>query len=77
MTTPKRERPARTIVLPLARIARLHALAEADGITVTEMIERMINEHVAAGRLPGTPRAWRLSPPLATSGSRSGTSRFP
>ncbi|PVE20886.1 hypothetical protein DC522_29740 [Microvirga sp. KLBC 81] len=52
MTTPKRERIASTIILPAERIAQLRTFAEAEGITITELIERWINAEIAAERLP-------------------------
>jgi hypothetical protein len=39
-------------VLPAERIAQLRTLAETEGGTITEMIERWINTEIAAGRLP-------------------------
>jgi hypothetical protein len=41
-------------MLPVERVAQLRALAAADGTTITETIERLINEQIAAGRLPDT-----------------------
>ncbi|MBL0406555.1 hypothetical protein JKG68_21590 [Microvirga aerilata] len=41
-----------TIMLPGARVAQLRALAEADGTTISEVIDRLINAEIAAGRLP-------------------------
>jgi hypothetical protein len=52
MTIPKRERTTSTIVLPAERIAQLRTFAEAEGITITELIERWINAEIAAERLP-------------------------
>jgi hypothetical protein len=52
MSTPKRDRPASTITLPAERIAQLRTLAETEGDTITEVIERWINAEIAAGRLP-------------------------
>jgi hypothetical protein len=51
MSTSNRDRPARTILLPAERIAQLRTLAEADGCSITEVIERWINAEIAAGRL--------------------------
>jgi hypothetical protein len=41
-------------MLPVERVAQLRALAAADGTTITETIERLINEQIAAGRLSDT-----------------------
>lgn len=43
-----------TITLPGERAAQLRALADADGTTISEVIERLINSEIAAGRLPDT-----------------------
>jgi len=52
MTTPNRERTVSTVMLPAERIAQLRTLAETEGITITELIERWINAEIAAERLP-------------------------
>jgi len=52
MTTPKRERISSTIVLPAERSAQLRTFAEAEGITIVELIERWINAEIAAERFP-------------------------
>jgi hypothetical protein len=54
MSIAKPSRPASTIMLPVERVAQLRALAAADSTTITETIERLINEQIAAGRLPDT-----------------------
>ena len=41
-----------TITLPGERAAQLRTLADAYGTTISELIERMINNEIAAGRLP-------------------------
>ncbi len=61
MTT-KTARPASTIMLPEARIAQLRALADANGVTLTETIERLINNEIAAGRLPDTLPGFEVTP---------------
>jgi hypothetical protein len=52
MSIAKPSRPASTIMLPVERVAQLRALAATDGTTITETIERLINQEIAAGRLP-------------------------
>jgi hypothetical protein len=46
--------PCNRWYLPVERVAQLRALAAADGTTITETIERLINEQIAADRLPDT-----------------------
>jgi hypothetical protein len=54
MSIAKPSRPASTIMLPVERVAQLRALAASNGTTITETIERLINQEIAAGRLPDT-----------------------